>query len=193
MNSNVCWTACVLAGGLSSRMGRDKGALIDPRRGGLSCVDATAAALDAAGAARVLVSGEHPSREAVADRWSRRGPLGGIASVLEHMTEGELLLVVPVDMPLLVRDDFDRLVWAVERGSRAAFHHGWPLPFAVRCSASALRLAQARLEFHAADASVHGWLRDLEALVVDEPKVGARFVSFDTPLAWAAYVGARPC
>jgi molybdopterin-guanine dinucleotide biosynthesis protein A len=85
----------VLAGGLSSRMGRDKAALtID----GVTLLQRAILALHDAGAAIVAVSGDRPG--GIPDRWPRSGPVGGIASAADRLPDGELL-VVPVDMPRL--------------------------------------------------------------------------------------------
>lgn len=173
-------------------MGTDKAALVDRRRGSRTCVDATALTLEDAGARRVIVSGEHPWREAIADRARHLGPLGGIASVLASFRDGEIVLVTPVDMPLLTASDFTHLVEEIVRGAAAISYEGLPLPFALRCSPAALRLAEIRLAAGTAQSSVRGWLRDLEASALPLPIDTARFVSIDTPTAWERYEAGLP-
>ncbi|MFA5684337.1 MAG: molybdenum cofactor guanylyltransferase [Lysobacteraceae bacterium] len=91
------WTGVVLAGGRSSRMGQDKALL--PWQG-QPLLQHMQTLLQQAGATRVVVSGDYPGFDAIPDRIGELGPLGGIASVAEALPDGVLLLV-PVDMPLL--------------------------------------------------------------------------------------------
>lgn len=91
------WTGVVLAGGRSSRMGRDK-AQLDWR--GQTLLAHARATLEAAGAAAVVVSGRYPGFDGIPDATPGLGPLGGVASVVAAVPDGVLLLV-PVDMPLL--------------------------------------------------------------------------------------------
>ena len=88
----------VLAGGLSSRMGRDK-ALLSWR--GRPLIEHQLEVLREAGADEVRVSGARPDYAGIADPIAQAGPLGGLAGIAEA-TAGEAdLLVIPVDMPLL--------------------------------------------------------------------------------------------
>lgn len=91
------WTGVVLAGGRSTRMGRDK-ALLDWQ--GQTLLEHMQAQLRAAGARRVVVSGDYPQAGGVPDRAADLGPLGGLASIAEVLADGVVLLV-PVDMPRL--------------------------------------------------------------------------------------------
>ncbi len=91
------WTGVVLAGGRSSRMGRDK-ALLDWQ--GRSLIEHMRGLLREAGAQRVLVSGDYPAFDGIADETGGLGPLGGLGSVAAHLADG-VLVVVPVDMPML--------------------------------------------------------------------------------------------
>lgn len=87
----------VLAGGLSSRMGRDKALL--PWQG-RTLLEHMRGLLMLAGAERVWVSGRYPAFAGVPDRVTRCGPLGGLYSVALQMPDGPAW-VVPVDMPRL--------------------------------------------------------------------------------------------
>jgi len=93
------WTGVVLAGGKSSRMGRDK-ALIEV--GGRSLLDL---ALDRLGphVEELLVIGEPEKYGSVgpfviADEWPGKGPLGGLATAMRYASN-DRLLVVACDLP----------------------------------------------------------------------------------------------
>lgn len=89
----------VLAGGESSRMGRDKALLAWQGR---PLIERQLAVLRAAGVDEVSVSGERASYGGIADARPRAGPLGGLAGIADKISDLEVdLLVIPVDMPLL--------------------------------------------------------------------------------------------
>lgn len=88
----------VLAGGRSSRMGRDKAEL---PWNGRNLLDRQLAILREAGVDRALVSGRRPGYDAVADIEKEHGPLGGLASIATAIEADADLLIIPVDMPLL--------------------------------------------------------------------------------------------
>ena len=88
----------VLAGGRSTRMGRDK-ALLDWR--GRPLLEHQLETLHAAGVEELLVSGERPVYRGVVDLQPGLGPLGGLASIAESVAGEADLVVIPVDMPLL--------------------------------------------------------------------------------------------
>ena len=87
----------VLAGGLSSRMGRDKAMLTWQ---GHPLIEHLIAMLQAAGVREVKVSGDRPAYHGVADPVPQAGPIGGITGIAGSCEDGELL-IVPVDMPKL--------------------------------------------------------------------------------------------
>jgi len=87
----------VLAGGLSSRMGRDKALL--PWHG-RPLIEHQIDTMLAAGVQAVQVSGNRPDYQGVADPVPQAGPLGGIAGIAVACPDGALL-IVPVDMPRL--------------------------------------------------------------------------------------------
>lgn len=129
--------AVILAGGLSSRMGRDKSRL---RLGGRSLLDLSGEA------ARTLGI---PVRVVRRDAVPRCGPLGGVCTAMRR-PRAEILLFLSCDMPqvsprllrrLLARFTARRLAVFVEDEGRVGF------PFALRRStgttAEALRLRRA--------------------------------------------------
>ena len=95
--------AAVLAGGLSSRMGRDKALL---ELNGITLLDRTLQLLQQCGADQVLVSGRPDHELGVPDLLPHCGPPGAVLSLLHWLEQHNQLdeaplLLVPVDMPLL--------------------------------------------------------------------------------------------
>ena len=88
----------VLAGGRSSRMGRDK-ALLGWR--GRPLLEHQLDVLREAGADEVRVSGSREDYAGIADAVPQAGPLGGLAGIAQALAGDVELLVIPVDMPLL--------------------------------------------------------------------------------------------
>ncbi|MGV8961403.1 MAG: molybdenum cofactor guanylyltransferase [Stenotrophomonas sp.] len=107
-SSEPAWTGLVLAGGRSSRMGRDKAMLSWQGR---PLLEHMIALLTAAGAARVIVSGDYPHYGGIVDTVPGCGPLAGLASAAAQLDDGQLL-VVPVDMPCLSVALLHRLISA---------------------------------------------------------------------------------
>ena len=93
--TNIPTDGIVLAGGLSSRMGRDKALL--PWHG-RALLEHMRGLLRQAGAERVWVSGNYPAFGGIPDRVARCGPLGGLYSVAMCMPDAAAL-VLPVDTP----------------------------------------------------------------------------------------------
>lgn len=103
------WTGVVLAGGKSSRMGRDK-ALIEVD--GRKLLDLALDKLEPH-CAELLVIGEPEKLGAVgpfviADEWPGKGPLGGITTAMRYACN-DRLLVIACDMPALNDRLFDLL------------------------------------------------------------------------------------
>jgi len=182
---------CVLAGGLSTRMGRDKSTLIDPRTG-RSLVDGAATVLAAVPCSRVVVSGRHGTLEAIPDETAGRGPMAGVAAVLDRVDEGTAAIFLPVDMPLLLPSDLASLASAVDGGARAACFEGWPIPFAVRVDATIRTSARDASLRAGRGASVFLWLEALGAHLLSCAEASARLRSLDTAEAWDEFLAQRP-
>ncbi len=126
----------VLAGGKSSRMGRDKAQL---PYGEARLVDHMVRLLAAHGCAPVLVSGKVDGYCCIEDRITDTGPLGGIHAVAEmaaRQGQPQAWLFVPVDMPLLSDELLARLTTcACEYNVDGACFIDKPLPLFLRLHA----------------------------------------------------------
>lgn len=91
----------VLAGGQSSRMGRDKALL---ELGSLKLIEWARLILNGAGLEVWIAGARSPELQAyapvVADVWPDAGPLGGVCSALRQI-ERDWAVFVPVDLPLM--------------------------------------------------------------------------------------------
>lgn len=165
----------VLAGGRSSRMGRDKAQLPWKGAGGeISLLDHAIALLRESGVQTVKVSGERPGHDCVADRQPGAGPGVAISDVLAGLPASAKVLIVPVDMPLLTPALLRRLLQAPDR---AAHFEGFPLPalLPARAPDGQLLAADSLRRLHAQAGSV--------SLPLTAAEVAA-FVNVNTPQEW---------
>lgn len=133
----------ILAGGQSSRMGKDKANLsFDGKtfqEHAISLLTETCQAFSL-GNFEVVVSGPR----GIEDQFLLSGPLGGIHAVLSDRLTHEkshVLLVIPVDMPLLKASSLIRLLEAWESGGAVAYDLT-PLPCVIECSRAVLLVAE---------------------------------------------------
>lgn len=170
----------VLAGGRSSRMGRDKASLV---YGGRSLLEHAIATLREAGAGQVLVSGDRPG--GIADRMPGLGPVGGIDAALEVLADG-LVLVTPVDMPRLGACTLRRLAEAAVLVRSATFD-GHPLPWAFRVDTAGREAVSAVMAREDGDRSLRALQARLDtvALAVSDDAAG-QLVNINTPVDWDA-------
>lgn len=173
----------VLAGGLSSRMGRDKALL---PWGEATLLDHMIGLLKASGLAQVVVSGERPGYRSVADPEPNQGPGVAISHLLATLEPDAWALVVPVDMPMLTPDLIRRLLGEPGRPPQAAHYAGQPLPALLpsRAADGSLLSGRSLRALHAAVGS-----RELAL----DPADAAAFLNVNTPDNWdQARAEARP-
>jgi molybdenum cofactor guanylyltransferase len=172
----------VLAGGRSSRMGRDKARL--PFRGG-DLAGAVAAEVALASGKVTLVG--HPDLPGIADRYPGEGPLGGILTALHHSST-DWNLILACDMPEISAGFLTGLVaHAMQSQADVVLPFdagGRPQPLCAVYRRSALPT----LEQHFA-AGVRQVTRALDGLTVERLAVAelSLFQNVNTPEDWAAY------
>ncbi len=125
----------VLAGGRSTRMGRDKAML---PWNGRPLIEHQLAVLRIAGVDEARVSGYCPDYDGIADALPRAGPVGGLAGVAAELEEDVWLLVIPVDMPLLSGALLRRLRTS-NRTASCLRYTGHVLPMRLRLDADCRR------------------------------------------------------
>ena len=130
----VAGSVCILAGGLSSRLGRDKAALRLGRRTLLGHIRARAGELG------------WPVRVLRRDRVPRCGPLGGIYTAL-LTGRGPAVLFLACDMPFVSRELLEKILAEFQRSSHALFVAGaGRAGFPCVLPHSALPIVRAQLE-----------------------------------------------
>lgn len=167
----------VLAGGLSSRMGQDKAML---RIDGRTLLERTLAALRAAGAEHVAISGDRAG--GIPDRWPAAGPIGGIASAAEGLPDGEWL-VVPVDMPRLGNEVLMPLLQERTKAATRWEHH--PLPMRLTMNAATRDVLAGLMTRPGPECSVSALQARLGATTLPLDGIDTRWlVNCNTPDEW---------
>jgi molybdopterin-guanine dinucleotide biosynthesis protein A len=121
--------AIVLAGGRSTRMGRDKATLLWL---GEPAVRRVARLAEAAGAAQVLVAGGDYGLPFAPDPAPFGGPVGGLLAAAAAMPQAARFLVLAVDAPALRLADLQPLLEAPGPG---AAYRDQPLPMVIASEA----------------------------------------------------------
>lgn len=131
----------VLAGGRSSRMGRDK-ALLDYN--GKPLLDHMIGLFKQAGIEDVYVSGDFEGYRCIPDTAPYEGPACAIADILTILRSYDGVLFVPVDMPLLHTKALHLLL----KQKSGAYFTGFPLPayIAEFCLEERVKSVKALLE-----------------------------------------------
>ena len=131
----------VLAGGLSSRMGCNKAALVRDNKSLLSMLDFSKQTLHRSGVHNIVVSGDNYD---IPDKLKKSGPVGGILSVLAKYPHVKSLLILPVDLPFINANALTNLRVKGELSQKATYYDGHNIPLYLPNNAYlALFLAQA--------------------------------------------------
>ena len=172
MNPNLI--GVVLAGGKSSRMGRDKAQL--PYQASTLLAQQVARLMPLC--ARVCVSGRYDGFDCILDQLAGIGPLAGLHAAAKHFPESTLLFV-PVDMPLL---DTAHLKALINR-HEARHYHAQPLPAFFPDAKQLLVLIERLVEDRSADYAlqhVHRRLGSCALPALDETV----FANLNNPADW---------
>jgi len=173
------WRAVLLAGGRSSRMGRDK-ALLPWGDGTL--LTHMHALLRAAGADEVVVSGDRPDLDGVRDVLPDTGPMGALAQLVPRLCDGPWI-VVPVDMPLL-STALLRALLAPEAACVCV--EGNPLPMMLRLEPTVRAAMMAVGACSGRACSLHALQQRISARVLPAVPWRDQLRNCNTPEDWAA-------
>ena len=141
------FTAALLAGGKSRRMGRDKAYLsVEWKGASMPLWERQLAVLQSLAPKELVISGQHkegyPASVAVwSDEWDGMGPFGGIATCLNR-TRSTLLLVLAIDLPEIQTGFLKKLLARSEAGCGVVpIHHSRFEPLIAVYPATALGVA----------------------------------------------------
>jgi molybdenum cofactor guanylyltransferase len=166
---------CILAGGLSSRMGRDKARL---RLGGRSLL---------ARVRSVAAETPWPVRVVRRDLVPRCGPLGGVFTAL-RTTRTEAVLFLACDMPFVTAAWIGKLASLNRARRRAVFtlgENGPGFPFLLRRTA----LPQVEEQMAAWRFSLQSLAAKCRAKMIRAPDGARRLFNVNTPADWRAARG----
>jgi len=169
----------ILAGGASTRMGRDKALL---EADGATLLERAQALLAEAGCSRVLIAGRPDMDGGLPDLTPGAGPARAACDALLAMADAglDLALVVPVDMPLLTPQSLELLVAGATAGAAAYERH--PLPFCTRLQAQPLADAEPE--------SMRALLQMLSVIWFPLDGMDERiFTNVNTPDDWRKLIG----
>lgn len=145
MTQNIIHTefsALILAGGLSRRMGEDKSQLITPK--GINLLQHSRNLMLKAGASQILVS-SNSEPECIEDNFKYAGPLAGIEAGLAKV-ETRYVVILPVDMPLLTLTLIHDLLAYAFANQRACCYQNECLPLVLTEPETAQKHAQTLLQ-----------------------------------------------
>lgn len=192
----------LIAGGASTRMGRDKARLPDRDgrelwKGRLELLLKTASSIPGWSREALIscrLDQDYPVAEgvrAVVDAWPCAGPLGGIVSCLEAM-ESDVLLVMAVDLPSMRAEILKMLLQAAtESGPRGAVfaRQGFFEPMAAVYPKSMAASGRRRLD--AGQGAMKAWIKEAadRMTILDLPDewLGA-FRNVNDPVEWECWL-----
>ncbi|ALS97999.1 molybdenum cofactor guanylyltransferase [Lacimicrobium alkaliphilum] len=172
-------SAVILAGGQSSRMGVDKARLV---LAGQSLLEHCVERIKVSGCDRIRISRNQPGY--LQDRFENAGPLGGIEAATHQLPAGELLLVVPVDMPLLGPELLSELINYSHQHQRSCYFNDRFLPACLLLTEELKQDLVRQLSCNG-DGSVRGLLKraNAQALPCDKQQ---QLENVNTPQQWQA-------
>lgn len=185
MRPSIEWRAVLLAGGRSSRMGRDK-ALLPWGNGTL--LTHLHALLRTAGASEIVVSGDRPELHGVPDADPGTGPVGALAQLAPRLRDGAWI-VAPVDMPLLSADLLRALL---PIGAECVCVEEHALPMGLRLDARTRAVMAEIGARHGRERSLRGLQERLKTVHLPQPPWRDVLRNCNTPEEWDALRHAMP-
>lgn len=181
----MSWAGVVLAGGASSRMGQDKALL---QLGGSSLLQRALAQLERAGCQPFAVSRDGVGGR-LRDRPGVAGPLAGIAGAIDELRRFEVLLLLPVDMPLLPDGALRQLRTALSDECPYLGFANSLFPLALRNDQQLAETLNQLVSGEPRQASIQGLLQALGAVLLPVVEQWQpRFSNCNTPAQWDAIV-----
>ena len=178
----------VLAGGLSTRMGKDKAKL---KLAEQTLLSRAVALLDSLALDAIFVSGHYPDYACIKDIYVNSGPVAGIHACVEGLYPAyDALFIMPVDMPLLLKEHCLQLLSAFEQYPQGVYYATSTMPMIVPMNQALRDYLQATLQ--TTEKKQRSLMRLFNTLqlqaVIAEQSEGAYFQNSNTPRQWAECV-----
>ncbi len=163
----------ILAGGQSSRMGIDKSQLTINNQ---TLLERANNLLIQSGIESIFVSGPN----GIQDTYSNIGPLGGIFSCLDQLTEYNYILFTPVDMPLLTKEIVEKLIHKSTLDINHLRKHRFPL--ILKNTIQVRELIQNQITNNVL--SLYQLFEKLEVNTIEHCFDKELFLNTNTPIQW---------
>jgi len=173
----------ILAGGKSSRMGRDKRFIeVD----GISLIEKSIRLLESVLGERPALVGDNLNShlfgdfEILKDAIADKGPVGGLVSCLRHC-DAEWALVLPVDMPHLARSEIEALLQSADEhwDVIALSFKGWVEPLVALYNTRTVAFWAERL--NKGELALYRGIERLRTKVVNARDGSHRLMNINTP------------
>ena len=173
----------VLAGGRSSRMGRNKASLIHPSKK-QSMLTVQQMLLAEVGCENVVTSGAN--NNGIKDKVAQVGPLMGICTIVEKY-QPKAVVALAIDMPFLKEQDLRHIIENGYHHSKATCFAGHPFPLYLPITERLTHFFKTHFE-NCSESQKGPSLKQLfktigvQELVADEPR---RLFNANTPEHWS--------
>ena len=174
----------VLAGGLSSRMGKDKTQLLLADK---TLLASAVELLEQTGLEAVFVSGVHPNYSYISDIYPQLGPLSGIHASVEYLFSNfDAIFFIPVDMPLLSVTECADLLAQFSQYPQGVFYQASTFPFILPLNETVKNyLAEIIVVDQKQVRSMYRLLTTFNMQGINcSPTQSFRFQNSNTPLEW---------
>lgn len=167
----------ILAGGKSSRMGKNKAELVYNNH---NLLEHMKLLFDEAGILKTYISGTAGISDVIADK----GPLGGIHSVMQHLADNQEVIIAPVDMPLLSKEVLNILLEKQDKSDAVHFKRSI-MPLKLKLSQKVRMQIARSITGTAKSLSIKKLLSNLKTNVIDiPPDTEQCFANINTPEDW---------
>lgn len=177
-----------LAGGHSSRMGKNKARLVTPE--GETLLDRTWRILSEVANRGCWISGaaQYCAYPIISDSRPGGGPVFGISASLEALrARTDVVIFVPIDMPSLEGDFLQLLVEACSiDGVEAAYFRDHPLPLVIRTHSRCVEAAHQTIESE--QPSIKSLLSRLRVSELDSTGNHRFLINVNTPDEWEVFM-----
>jgi molybdopterin-guanine dinucleotide biosynthesis protein A len=165
----------ILAGGKSSRMGRDKSKLMIGKN---SLLQHSQQLLKDTGIKHIYISGN----AGIKDQDKNKGPVSGIYSCLQNLEDYDYIIFIPVDMPLINKYVILKLI-SMKNLSAIYFKNHF-LPLLINNNHMNRKIIAQQLHNH--KLSINNMLKQINADSIDSHFPETTFLNANTPEEWLA-------